>query len=122
MPQGRERRLAELGPRGLAAWFHLIVWAFMIVPWWVLVVFHPVQDSRMFWRVVTRPASSRAAITNWLTQSYGHVFPIWFRARPQPFQARPVLTGRAAASSGTGRQLSGRVSRIPIKCRPPGRR
>lgn len=117
MPHDRERRPAELGPRGLAAWVQLIVWALVIVPWWELVVFHPVQDVQMFWKVVTRPTLSRATITDWLAQSYGHVFPIWFRV-----QTRWALTGRAAARSGTHRAFSGGVSGRPIRCRPTGKR
>jgi hypothetical protein len=102
MPHDRERRPTEFGARGLAAWFHLIVWAFVVVPWWVLVVFHPVQDARLLWKVVTRPASSPAAITAWLAQSYSHVLPIWFRARPHQDPANPHLPGGRLVRHASG--------------------
>jgi hypothetical protein len=95
MPHDRKRRPSESGAHGLAAWFHLIVWGFVTVPWWVLVVFHPVQDARMFWRAVTHPASSGPTIAEWLGQSYGHVLPIWFRVRPQPNETKWTPMGRS---------------------------
>ena len=102
----RERSPTDPYLRGPALWSRMIVWAFVIVPWWVLVVFRPVQDARMLWRVMTRPAEAGTTIAGWLVQSYGHVLPIWPWPRPQPNQTRSVPRIQAPPPSGTHRGRS----------------
>ncbi len=111
-------------PSGLVLWARIAGWAFVIVPWLVLVVFHPVQDARMFWKVMTRPAEAGTTIAGWLGESYGHVLPIlpWPQAQPpsQPNTASPEAQG--AHPSGTLRRLPHGMPGKPIRCRPIGTR
>ena len=117
----RERSPTDPYLRGPALWARMIVWAFVIVPWWVLVVFRPVQDARMLWRVMTRPAEAGTTIAGWLVQSYGHVLPIWPWPRPHP-------TSNTVSPEDSGAptlwNASGALSRLfgsPIRCRPSGK-
>ena len=108
---------SEFYPRGPILWARITGWAFVIVPWLVLVVFHPLQDARMFWTVMTRPAEAGTTIAGWLGESYGHVLPIlpWPQAQSQANQTRRVLQRNAVAPAGTHRGISHKVSDTPIR-------
>ena len=95
-------------PSGLVLLARISGWAFVIVPWLVLVVFYPMQDARMFWKVMTRPAEAGMAIAGWLGESYGHVFPFfpWPRAQPQDNQTRRSQRHHAIGPAGTHRGIS----------------
>ena len=120
----QERSSPDLYLRRLALWARMLVWVFVIVPWWVLVVFHPVQDARMLWRVITRPTEAGPTIARWLGESYGHVLPIfpWPRVQPQPNLPRPLPRVRWVARPGTYPSMSLKVSSNLIRCRPTGTR
>jgi len=103
-------------PSGLVLWARISGWAFVIVPWLVLVVFYPVQDARMFWRVMTGPAEAGTTIAGWLGESYGHVLPIfpWPGAQSQANQTRKVQRRHTVAPYRIRRGISHKLPGSPI--------
>ncbi len=61
----------------------VVMWVFLVAPWQVWVVFHPIADLRVASTLVTRPREAIPAIVEMLHHAYA--VPLLSGIRPQCF-------------------------------------